>query len=443
MSVALLSDFMAGLGHKGFNFLSRTREETKRDIASLCDSLVSGRGEISCFVIAEAIFQRWEMLDAGQRRACLGSLSKRFAPDAEAIQRHIKAIEKYPSPENFYQLHAISEPRAQELIRRLNHARNGTRRLVQMREVLLDALTTDRSLEGLDRDFVHLFTSWFNRGFLQLKPINWDTPASILEKVIRYEAVHAITDWDDLRRRIEPEDRRLFAFFHPQMHDEPLIFVEVALTTAIPGDIAGVLRPDRTIVPRDEATTAVFYSISNCQMGLRGISFGNVLIKQVVEELRRDLPSLRAFVTLSPAPDFARWLTHLRTDSGQSILSASDIALLAKASVNGWERDTDLLKELNPLLRGLAVRYFTQAKNRQNRPFDSVARFHLGNGASLENIHAMADVSPKGLATSYGLMVNYLYKTGEIETNHENYAENGTIAISGRLKTLLKHVTSK
>lgn len=443
MSVALLSDFVAGLSYKSFNFLSRTREETKRDIVSLCDSLVSGRGEISCFVIAEAIFQQWEALSAEQRRACLGTLANRFAPDAKAILDQIKAIEKDPSPDNLYRLHTISEPRSQELIRRLNHARNGTRRLVLMRETLLDALASDKSLAGLDRDFVHLFTSWFNRGFLQLKPVNWETAASILEKVIRYEAVHAITDWDELRRRIEPEDRRLFAFFHPQMHDEPLIFVEVALTTGIPTSISDVLRADRPIVERGEATTAVFYSISNCQRGLRGISFGNFLIKQVVEELRREMPGLRTFVTLSPVPDFARWLTQLRADPKQSVLSAADLALLARTDVDGWQNDKALLRELNPMLRGIAIRYFTQAKGRQNQPFDSVARFHLGNGASLEDIHPMADLSPKGLAASYGLMVNYLYKTGDIEANHEEYAENGRIAISGRLKTLAKQVAAK
>ena len=443
MSVALFSDFMASLSQKRFGFLSRTRDEGDDDIIAMCDSLMSGRGEISCFVIAEAIFQQWETLDSEQRRAYLTTLAQRYAPDARAILEQMKSVEKEPTPEALYRLHAISEPRARELIRRLNHARDGTRKLVEMRKELLKFLATDKSLAGLNRDFIHLFTSWFNRGFLQLKPISWDTAASVLEKIIRYEAVHAITDWDELRRRIEPEDRRLFAFFHPQMHDEPLIFVEVALTTGVPRAIADVLRPDRQIVARHEATTAVFYSISNCQKGLRGISFGNFLIKQVVEELRRELPNLRTFVTLSPMPDFARWLQQLRSDPAQSILSPGELALIERTDIDGWQHDKDLLKQLNPLLRGLAARYFTQAKNSQNRPFDSVARFHLGNGASLEDIHAMADTSPKGLATSYGLMVNYLYKTGDIETNHENYAENGSIAISGRLKTLLKQFSTK
>jgi len=443
VSVALFSDFMASLSQKRFGFLSRTRDEGDDDIIAMCDSLMSGRGEISCFVIAEAIFQQWETLDSEQRRAYLTTLAQRYAPDARAILEQMKSVEKEPTPEALYRLHAISEPRARELIRRLNHARDGTRKLVEMRKELLKFLATDKSLAGLNRDFIHLFTSWFNRGFLQLKPISWDTAASVLEKIIRYEAVHAITDWDELRRRIEPEDRRLFAFFHPQMHDEPLIFVEVALTTGVPRAIADVLRPDRQIVARHEATTAVFYSISNCQKGLRGISFGNFLIKQVVEELRRELPNLRTFVTLSPVPDFARWLQQLRSDPAQSILSPGELALIERTDIDGWQHDKDLLKQLNPLLRGLAARYFTQAKNSQNRPFDSVARFHLGNGASLEDIHAMADTSPKGLATSYGLMVNYLYKTGDIETNHENYAENGSIAISGRLKTLLKQFSTK
>lgn len=441
--VALLSDFMASLSHKGLAFLSRSRDDGRRDILALCDSLVSGHGEISCLVIAEAIFERWDALEPEERRALLSRLAQRFAPDADAILKQIETVREDPSPENLYRLHTVSEPRAQELIRRLNYARNGTRRLVEVREVLLEALEADRTLAGLDRDFVHLFTSWFNRGFLRLKPVSWDNSASILEKVIRYEAVHAIPDWDELRRRIEPQDRRLFAFFHPQMHDEPLIFVEVALMTGIPGSITDVLRPDRPIVSREDATTAVFYSISNCQKGLRGISFGNFLIKQVVEELRRELPNLKTFVTLSPVPGFARWLRQLRQDETQTLLSADDRALLGRTDVDGWQDDAALLGKLNPLLRRLAACYFTRAKDRRHRPIDSVARFHLGNGASLEDIHAMADVSPKGLATSYGLMVNYLYKTSDIETNHENYAENGEIAISDRVKALLKQAAAK
>ncbi|WP_416798871.1 malonyl-CoA decarboxylase [Ciceribacter azotifigens] len=441
--VALLSDLMASLSHKGLNFLSRARDDGRRDIVALCDSLVSGRGEISCFVIAEAIFERWDALESEERRALLTRLAQRFAPDPDAILKQIETVRKDPSPENLYRLHAVSEPRAQELIRRLNYARNGTRRLVEVREVLLEALEGDRTLAGLDRDFVHLFTSWFNRGFLQLKPVSWDDSAATLEKVIRYEAVHAIPDWDELRRRIEPQDRRLFAFFHPQMHDEPLIFVEVALMTGIPGSITDVLRPDRPIVSREDATTAVFYSISNCQKGLRGISFGNFLIKQVVEELRRELPNLKTFVTLSPVPGFARWLRQLRENKTQTLLSAADHALVDRTDVEGWQEDAALLSKLNPLLRRLAACYFTCAKDSRHRPIDAVARFHLGNGASLEDIHAMADLSPKGLANSYGLMVNYLYKTSDIETNHENYAENGDIAISDRVKALLKQVAAK
>ena len=218
-------------------------------------------------------------------------------------------------------MHSAAEPRRQELIRRLNLAPGGTAALVRMREELLRALKEDRELEGVDSDFTHLFSSWFNPGFLVLRPIDWSTPANILEKIIRYEAVHEIGTWDDLRDRLEPPDRRCFAFFHPQLVDEPLIFVEVALTTAVPGAIGELLAEDRVPIPASEANTAVFYSISNCQDGLRGISFGNFLIKQVVEELKRDLPRLATFVTLSPAPGFARWLAEERKHEDGSGLS--------------------------------------------------------------------------------------------------------------------------
>ena len=226
------------------------------------------------------------------------------------------AIESYrsgaPAAAAVAELHQAAEPRRQELIRRLNLAPGGTAQLVQMREALLSLLADDDSLRAVDRDFVHLFASWFNRGFLVLRRIDWTTPAHILEKIIRYEAVHAIENWDDLRNRLAPPDRRCYAFFHPQLVDEPLIFVEVALTKDVPDAIAPLLDLARPVIGAQEATTAVFYSISNTQKGLGGISFGNFLIKQVVEELKQDLPNLQTFVTLSPVPGFAGWLASER-----------------------------------------------------------------------------------------------------------------------------------
>jgi malonyl-CoA decarboxylase len=290
------------------------------------------------------------------------------------------------------------------------------------------------SLPGLgagDSDFSHLFTSWFNRGFLQLRSIDWTTPAHILEKIIRYEAVHAIGDWNVLRNRLAPSDRRCFAFFHPQLADEPLIFVEVALTRSIPDKIGPLLDNKREAIAANDADTAVFYSISNCQSGLRGISFGNFLIKQVVEELRRELPALKNFVTLSPVPGFGRWLKTACVESDTTLELDRLRQLLENA---GWENNETLTAEIHPLLLRAATHYFLNARTANGRLIDPVARFHLGNGARLERLNYLGDVSAKAMRESHGLMVNYLYKLDDIERNHEAYAERGEVIASANLR---------
>jgi malonyl-CoA decarboxylase len=281
---------------------------------------------------------------------------------------------------------------------------------------------------------VHLLSSWFNRGFLVLRRIDWSTPANILEQIIRYEAVHEIRDWDDLRRRIDPVDRRCYAFFHPAMPDAPLIFVEVALTEQIPGAIAPLLAVDRQPAAIERARTAVFYSISNTQRGLGGISFGNFLIKQVVEELRRELPKLDTFVTLSPVPGFMPWLKQA-TDVP---VSDEDRALLAHLDEPKWFENAELAAQLRGLLEPLAAYYFLKARTSKGRLIDSVARFHLGNGARLERINWLGDLSQKGLRESAGIMVNYLYRLEDIEKNHEAYANDGEVVASSAVKKLLK-----
>jgi malonyl-CoA decarboxylase len=277
-----------------------------------------------------------------------------------------------------------------------------------MRADLLRLMREDPALGVVDLDLKHLFASWFNRGFLVLRPINWSSPADVLEKIIAYEAVHAIDSWDDLRRRLAPQDRRCFAFFHPAMPDEPLIFVEVALTRGIPGAIHEVLSEERAAIAAKEADTAVFYSISNCQAGLAGISFGNSLIKQVAADLSQELPELKTFVTLSPIPGLARWL------------SETDRTMPAKDEAR----------------RQTAAQYLLAAKRPDGSPYDPVARFHLGNGASVHAIHAGADLSANGQRQSGGVMVNYLYDLRQISQNHERFAAAGTIAASTAVKSL-------
>jgi malonyl-CoA decarboxylase len=292
-------------------------------------------------------------------------------------------------------------------------------------------------LGALDADLRHLFSSWFNRGFLVLRRIGWSTPANILEKIIRYEAVHAIQNWDDLRSRLEPTDRRCYGFFHPQLVDEPLIFVEVALTEAIPDNVAGLLNLGRAPIEAAKATTAVFYSISNTQKGLAGVSFGNFLIKQVVEDLKAELPNVKTFVTLSPVPGFAAWLKREREAEASEILDAEARTTLALLDEPGWHINPDKAEAVRAVLIPAAAHYFLKAKDNAGRPVDPVARFHLGNGARLERLNFLGDVSQNGLRQAHGLMVNYLYDLGQIEKNHEALAEKGRIAAADAVRAAL------
>ena len=355
-----------------------------------------------------------------------------FGPDKTRLAKAIEDWRAAPSDEGASALHFASEPRRQELIRRLNRAPGGTPELVAMRTDLLDLLKANPELAALDRDIVHLLSSWFNRGFLVLRKIDWSTPANILEQIIRYEAVHEIHDWDDLRRRIDPVDRRCYAFFHPAMPDAPLIFVEIALTEAIPGAIAPLLAVDRPPVPADRARTAVFYSISNTQRGLGGISFGNFLIKQVVEELRRELPKLDTFVTLSPVPGFMGWL------KSTSDATEEDRNVLKLLNEPRWIEDAEMTAELRTVIEPLAAHYFLKARTAKGRLIDPVARFHLGNGARLERINWLGDLSAKGQRESATVMVNYLYRLEDIEKNHEAYANDGEVVASSAVKKLLR-----
>ncbi|SEI21751.1 malonyl-CoA decarboxylase [Rhizobium tibeticum] len=259
----------------------------------------------------------------------------------------------------------------------MNHAPNGTAKLVQMRQHLLASEDRSEGYHALDADFTHLFGSWFNRGFLTLRPIDWSTPAYILEKIIKYEAVHEIAGWEELRRRLAPADRRCLAFFHPRLADEPLVFVEVALTRSVPRAIGDVLVEGREQINADEATTAVFYSISNCQDGLRGISFGNFLIKQVVEDLRRDLPGLKNFVTLSPVPGFARWLAKARASATDRFLAEAARATLMLLDDPNWPDNENTATEVERVLLPLAARYFLTERTPEGRPVDPVAQTAL------------------------------------------------------------------
>src|ERR1700684_4103708 len=438
MNNAFFSDLLTSISERGRTLLRRVgSSEEKPDAAGLielCEALLSGRGEASGTPMAREVLDRYGHLNEAERLSFFQTLSSSYGPEREKLAKAIRAWRTQPNNADASDLHFASEPRRQELIRRLNRAPGGTGDLVALRADLLDLMKDNKNLGALDRDGVHLLSSWCNRGFRVLRRIDGSTPANILEKIIRYEAVHEIRDWSDLRRRIDPIDRRCYAFFHPALVDEPLIFVEVALTEQIPGAIAPLLAEDRPPVAVERARTAVFYSISNTQRGLGGISFGSFLIKQVVEELQRELPKLDNFVTLSPVPGFMQWLK----EAPDVPVSDEDRALLGHLDTPDWTGNAELAQQLRAVLEPLAAHYFLKARTPKGRLIDSVARFHLGNGARLERIDWLGGLSPKGCGQVAGIMVNYLYRLEDIEKNHEAYANDGEVVASGAVKRLLR-----
>lgn len=416
MRTSLLSDLLASMLQVRARRPEPGSTPPARGLTGLARELLGARGELSGVTIARSILDTWRGLAPDDRHAFFAALATEFEIDADACLAAAEALKAETSPANLAAMRKAAEPPRQELLRRLNLAPGGTEALVRMREDLLDLLPANPAFASVDDDFLHLFSSWFNRGFLVLRRMDWASPAALLEKIIAYEAVHEIGGWPELRRRVEPPDRLCFSFFHPAMPAEPLIVIEAALTTAIPERIDALLAEDRAVVAADEATVACFYSISNCQRGLRGVSFGNFLIKQVASELAAAHPGLSTFVTLSPMPGFAAWLKAA-----------------GHASVQTPMEDV----QRGALMR-LAARYLMEEKRQDGLPRDPVARFHLGNGARLEAIRWAADGSGRGMEQSYGMMVNYLYDLGAIETNHEAFRESGHVPASRQVAALLK-----
>jgi malonyl-CoA decarboxylase len=423
----------------------------------LAQALLSERGEASGAAVARELHATLRELDADGRAALYRFLAENFGPDASRLRAAAEAWLAEPTPENAARLAAVAEPPRQELLRRMNTSPGGTAALVEARREVLGLLRDEPALKPLEADLKHLLASWFNRGFLELRRIDWQTPAAVLEKLIEYEAVHEIQGWDDLRRRLAA-DRRCFGFFHPALPGEPLIFVEVALVEGLASAVQPLLARDAAC--EDEAgrcaaraDTAIFYSISNCQEGLRGISFGNFLIKQVVEELKAELPQINRFATLSPVPGFRRWLEGrfaapeaaadlLRGEERAAVLAAAgggdDAAAALAALLRGdrcWE-DPDRAEALRAPLTRLCAEYLT-ASNGGRGPRDPVARFHLGNGARLERVNWLGNTAPRGMRESHGLMVNYLYGLQSIEANHEAFVRSGTVARSAQVDALL------
>ncbi len=410
---------LSALGRKHVSDLSSDPEKAMQ-------AVLMATGEVSSLVYAENLLTIIEDLDDDGFAALFTTVLSGHDIDAEALTKAAKDYTTQPSDAGLKAIANIAEPGWIELFRRLNATTNGTVRLVRLRERLLKLIRQKPEVARIDVGLVGLLRNWFNPGFLVLEPIDWSTPANILEKIIAYEAVHEITSWDDLRARLAPEDRRCFAFFHPAMPDEPLIFVEVALTTEIPRRIDDVLALQRDASMANGATTAVFYSISNCQNGLAGISFGNFLIKRVARHLRSELPNLTRFVTLSPVPGLMKWLAVNHPDINKIFAGADRAFWQQEAS----EHEADFIRA--------ALQYLTKSDRADGLPNDPVARFHLGNGAFLEQLNFGGDRSAKGVAHAGGLMVNYLYDLDVVEKNHEEFNKTKTVPVSPAVRAMTK-----
>ena len=399
-------------------------------IDDLLEKLMGNTGEVSAAVAARELLDLYANLNEEAKLGFFENLEQNFNANEATVKLAYENYAQDSSSSNLNRLSRAAEPRRHELMRRLNQTPGATHDLVSMRTDLLKLIKENQSLKSVDETFMRLFTSWFGRGFLVLQTIDWSTSAAILERIIRYEAVHEIKDWEDLRRRIDPPNRRCFAFFHPALTDEPLIFVEVALGKEIPGSINSILEDQAgEDVDSSKFTTATFYSISNCQPGLKNITFGNFLIKQVVQELQAEFPSIKQFVTLSPIPGFHRWL------SVESEEDPEELAAL-KVAIRSMPNTAESLQEHDESIRRAVFNYLMQAK-KGKYPADPVSRFHLGNGAMIHQLHTAADLSEKGLQQSYGTMVNYLYDLRYIERNHERYVTEGYVEFNDKLKSLL------
>ena len=389
-----------------------------QDIKKATDSVMSTTGEVSSIAFAGHLLDLIESETNDDLDEYLSYLLEAYDIDTESLLRNIEAYSKDKNDKNLGLIGTFSEPRWIELFRRLNATPGGTHRLIKLRERIKSLLKDGKvHLKSLDAGLLKLFKYWFNSSFLVLEKIDWSTPANVLEKIIEYEAVHEINSWDDLRARLAPNDRQCFAFFHPLIPEDPLIFVEVALTNQIPESIESVIKIDRDEIEYKQINTAVFYSISNCQDGLAGISFGNFLIKKVAHKLKQEISTLDKFVTLSPVPGLMRWMENKAPVTYENC-------------INKIDDDENLLKK--------TFLYLTESNREDNLPNDPVARFHLGNGAILHKINLNGDRSEKGMAQSHGIMINYLYDLDIVEKNHELFFKNKEVVLSGELKSLKK-----
>ncbi|OYT13832.1 MAG: decarboxylase [Bacteroidetes bacterium 4572_114] len=422
---------VADAGEK-FLDLRRLRGTPTQSLLKLCDDLISHKGVASGIALAREMVYRYQSLKSDEKLNFLLELNQQMGPNLLEIRKAAGEFSKTPDEKNLVQLSRKIKSNRQKLFSRMNMAPNGTQAIVALRKDILDFIPSHPGLKAIDDDLRVLLTSWFNPGFLTLKKIDWDTEASILEKIILYEAVHDIKDWNDLKTRLVA-DRVCFAYFHPALEDEPLIFVEVALTKGITGSIQSIIESGEDT---EEGDTAIFYSINNCQQGLRKIPLGNFLIKMVVTELATELPAIKTYCTLSPIPGFADWLRRELKSGNSKLIQKKERKILRTVEEVDWYKDKNRCNELQKPLMMACAKYLVEVK-KNGKPLNSVAKFHFGNGAQLYRINWMGNTSAHGLAESFGLMVNYLYDLKHIETNHEAYVQRGDLAVAKSIRAII------
>ena len=421
---------IADAGQKLFK-KNKIKKNDLDSIISLCDDLISNKGAAFGITVARNITDLYQTLTPENKLLFFKKINEKFKPNHTKVVEAIETYKKTQNDKNLYNLFLVSEGKRRELFRRMNMSPNGISTIVSLREDLLKILNENKELQSLDEDLRELFKSWFIPGFLKLEKITWDTKAAVLEKIMKYERVHEIKNMDELKRRLW-EDRRFFSYFHPALEDEPIIFVQVALTNGLGRSIQELTKPRSDGEKKYDSAT--FYSISNCQEGLSRVTLGNFLIKRVVYEIQEELPNIKNFGTLSPIPGFRKWFSSLDENKIKVILGKfpyESISFLKSADLKIG--DTRIASNKDSITK-LVAHYLTNEKNQKQRPINDVCRFHLGNGAIIDDIIINANVSEVGFNRSFGVMVNYLYELKNIEKNHEDYINNKRIIVSDRLK---------
>ena len=433
LNIKKIISSIADAGQKLFS-MKNIKKNDLESILSLCDDLISHKGAAFGITVARDVTELYQSLSSENKLLFFKKINDKYKPSFTKVNNAIENYTKSQNEKTLSDLFKVSEGKRRELFRRMNMAPNGTSIIVTLREDLLKILKYNKELSSLDNDLRHLFRAWFNPGFLKLVKITWDTKAAVLEKIIKYEKVHKIKDMNELKRRLG-EDRRFFSYFHPALEDEPIIFVQVALTNGLGKSIQELMKPSSS--DKKKLDTATFYSISNCQEGLSRVTLGNFLIKRVVYEIQEELPHIKNFGTLSPIPGFVDWFAYQEEAKIKNILGdLKDQEVTFLKSQDLKLGDNRIIKNKEALIK-LVTHYIINEKNEKGLPVNDVSRFHLGNGAIVDDIIVNANISEMGFKRSYGVMVNYLYQLKNIEKNHEDYMNSNKVIISDKIKKYL------